>query len=106
MKKKFNYDYSFDEQVVEKKPKKKTEKKHEESFELKTEHVFAQLTNDVYKKLSTDGTFLITDIERSLITNLSLKFNKSQIARLTGLSARTIRNKFNEYRLGGPVQKT
>lgn len=96
------YRYSSPCFEFEKITKKQSTKKrkiisYEESIEVKNEKIFQQLTNEIYDKIENGECFNLKYIEKSLIKEILKKYNRTQSAKLLGISIRTLRNKINEY---------
>lgn len=71
----------------------------EESSEIKFEHIFQQIINDLYAKVENGEAFNLKNVEKVLLQNCLVKFNRTQTAKLVGISVRTVRNKINSYGL-------
>lgn len=91
------FKYSFEE--VENKKSKRSKKKYIETTDVKYEHVFQQIQNDLYEKIENGVCFNFYEYEKALLKNLLWKFNNSDVAKITGLCIRTIRNKRKKYGL-------
>jgi len=81
--------------AVKKVVKAKKEDSYKESVEVRLEHAFAQFVNQIYEMISTEEVIEIRKVEMFILNSLQEKFNKTEIAKLTGYSLRTIRNKCN-----------
>lgn len=96
----YRYDkpsYEFDLLEKDQSTKKVKIEKYQESTEVKNEHVYQQFMNDMYELIENGKCFNHETMEMLVIKNLLWKYNRTQVARITGLSVRTIRNKINKY---------
>lgn len=91
--------FKFDS--IDKTPSTRKEKVtvYEESNEIKNEIVYQAFMNDLYEFIENGECFKMKRVEMFLFKNLLIKYNRTQVANLTGLSIRTIRNKIKEYGL-------
>lgn len=98
--KKYRYDSpGFKFQTVEKCQSTKPNKviSFQESIEVKNEHIYQQLINDMYEKIENGECFKLKEIEKLLMKNMLVKYNRANCAKLMGVCVRTLRNKINEY---------
>ena len=90
---------SFEFDKIDEKQSAKRQKidSYEESIEIKNEHIYQQLSNEMYGKIENGECFNLKFIEYSLIKLVLSKYNRTQSAKLLNISVRTLRNKINEY---------
>lgn len=81
------------------KEKAKVKKKEVKSKELIFEQVYQQVMNSVYEKIDSFECFNIQFIEQCIIEELSKEFNNGEVAKILGVSIRTITNKKRKYGL-------
>jgi len=103
MRKQYTYSdqsFTFNEPIkIEKsrRAKNRVHKTEKESLDLKLDYVMNNIVNNLYKMIHEDENIDMRRVEKIILLSLKEKFNKTQAAKLTGLSLRTVRNKFNGY---------
>lgn len=98
----YRYDgprYEYEPIEKDQSTKKQKVVAYQESIEVKNEHIFQQTTNEMYENIENGACFNIHTLQKILIKNTLIKYNKTQTAKILGISIRTLRNKIKEYGL-------
>ena len=83
------------------KPKKKEfiqkNRAYMEACQVSKEKAFQQLMNHLYARIDKKDTFNLNDIKRIVMNILDENFTRTDVAKLTGQSVRTVRKILNGY---------